>query len=466
MGFDLSSLQWYPLSLPSTTSLTSIAATGRSGAETTLSSASQAIQTASSTVIIQSLGKRIRGAQATLTVILAENAMATATDNTYKSRMDELLLNTTLNLESLAKDNLYGEAKLNIPANAIYTAVFGILLVYFTAMMWKSRYHWFNVSFFCGYGLEFGGFVARLCSESNMFAMEPYICQLVVLTIAPVFIMAAIYFLLAQCITIYGPQYSLLKPMWYSYIFIACDITSIVIQALGGGLASSASNRGKDTHPGTSVMVAGLAFQVFTMSCFLICLLAFLLRIYFLPSKNLRNLMNTEEEDYEDIRKFLRITLSNFLKLFFNTRSVFNYKTNYLEKHYPEEYKDKRARNLFPFFPFALFAGTAFVYVRCIYRVVELAQGFSGYLITHEVFLMVLDALFIALCGFVFVPFHPYFALGPKSISIKEVKGATKMEESSEKEAKSINLFEVDSIEQVRQQAKLNIMKEQKSLDN
>ncbi|CAL1201512.1 unnamed protein product [Candida parapsilosis] len=147
-----------------------------------------------------------------------------------------------------------------------------------------------------------------------------YLLQLIVLTIAPAFIMGGIYFLLGQLVIIHGRQFSVLKPLWYAYIFIACDITSLVIQAIG---------------------------------------------VELLAEKDVRLL-----------------SLGSFFS------------------HYCR-------------------------FVRCIYRVVELAQGFSGYLITHEVYIM-LDALMLFIALYMFIPFHPHIVFGASNIiRLGDIKGNT-----------------------------------------
>ncbi|KAF6057490.1 RTA1 like family protein [Candida parapsilosis] len=66
------------------------------------------------------------------------------------------------------------------------------------------------------------------------------------------------------------------------------------------------------------------------------------------------------------------------------------------------------------------------VFVRCIYRVVELAQGFSGYLITHEVYIMCLDALMLFIALYMFIPFHPHIVFGASNIiRLGDIKGNT-----------------------------------------
>ena len=53
----------------------------------------------------------------------------------------------------------------------------------------------------------------------------------------------------------------------YTYIFISCDVFSIVLQAVGGALASVSQDKAL-LDAGDNVMVAGLATQVFTLVVF------------------------------------------------------------------------------------------------------------------------------------------------------------------------------------------------------
>ena len=51
--------------------------------------------------------------------------------------------------------------------------------------------------------------------------------------------------------------------------FIPCDLVSLVLQGVGGGLASVASTDGGDMVPGDNTMMAGLAFQVASILVFI-----------------------------------------------------------------------------------------------------------------------------------------------------------------------------------------------------
>ena len=75
-----------------------------------------------------------------------------------------------------------------------------------------------------------------------------------------------------------------------------------------------------------------------------------------------------------------------FIKLLLNGDNANMYKLKVLDKYYNLSYKDLRRRPLYNYYAIAITLAVIAVYIRCIYRVVELAQGFSGYLITHEVY--------------------------------------------------------------------------------
>ncbi|EGO27925.1 hypothetical protein SERLADRAFT_462197 [Serpula lacrymans var. lacrymans S7.9] len=54
-----------------------------------------------------------------------------------------------------------------------------------------------------------------------------------------------------------------------------------------------------------------------------------------------------------------------------------------------------------------------FFMVRCIYRVIELAQGNGGYLLTHEVYFYCLDSLPLLIGISIYILFWPARYFGP-----------------------------------------------------
>jgi hypothetical protein len=90
---------------------------------------------------------------------------------------------------------------------------------------------------------------------------------LICLTIAPAFFTAGIYLCLGRVITVYGEECSRLKPRTYTYIFVTCDLISLVLQAAGGAVTSIADEKSlRDT--GINIMIAGLAVQVVSLVVF------------------------------------------------------------------------------------------------------------------------------------------------------------------------------------------------------
>lgn len=55
----------------------------------------------------------------------------------------------------------------------------------------------------------------------------------------------------------------------------------------------------------------------------------------------------------------------------------------------------------------ALYAGSLLILVRSVFRLLEYAQGNDGYLITHEIYLYIFDALLMISTMLVFMAIHP-----------------------------------------------------------
>ena len=409
---DLAAItEWTPTTTATSTTLSTIAATYVPALQSKISDAVHTLTSKGSTIANMdyiSASRIIRGAQASLSIISAEQVLETATANNIQAQATQIIWQATENLLDLAwEENVYDIPRLNRTANIIFLVLFAITFA-ISCLMWiKSRYWWFNVAWTCGTALEFLGYLGRVLSFSDMKKFDYYLLQLIALTLSPVFLMAGIYFLFGQLVVIHGRHYSWLKPLHYSYIFITCDVISLVIQAVGGGMTAIAAQEYRDANPGTYTMIAGIAFQVFSMSVFLLCWLVFCWNTYFLDF----TAKETKQSPYQ------KKSLVTFIKLLLNGDDANMYKLKVLDKYYNPGYKDLRKRPLYNYYALAITLAVIAVYIRCIYRVVELAQGFSGYLITHEVYIMTLDATMIGICCIIFILFHPHLVMG-SSIAI------------------------------------------------
>jgi hypothetical protein len=85
--------------------------------------------------------------------------------------------------------------------------------------------------------------------------------------LAPALLTAAIYLCLGRIVHVYGAHLSYFKPRTYTLVFCTCDLISIVLQALGGAIAST-SHTVSSSDEGRNIMLAGLIFQVISLFIF------------------------------------------------------------------------------------------------------------------------------------------------------------------------------------------------------
>ncbi|GEQ68962.1 hypothetical protein JCM33374_g2632 [Metschnikowia sp. JCM 33374] len=257
----------------------------------------------------------------------ASNLLERTSSTLHSSLSTDMILEVSETLHSLSKRNIYG-FELNRPGNVIFFVLFASLTVFNIVMAFRSRQVWFNVCFICGFLLETLGYLGRLLGFTKEPSMSSFILQSLGLTIAPAFIMAGIYFLFAQSVTIHGRQYSVLRPMWYSYFFITTDVLSMFVQGGGGGLSASASSGGDNVNLGNTIMFVGILIQIVAMTIFLVFWFIFLGRTFFHDGHAVPG-----NWDYK------KRGVVNYCKLLFNVPSARSYKLVQLEKFYNPKYQ-------------------------------------------------------------------------------------------------------------------------------
>jgi hypothetical protein len=104
---------------------------------------------------------------------------------------------------------------------------------------------------------ELIGWAGRTWSSECPYNGDAFLMQITTLIIAPTFFTAGLYVILGALINRLGRQSSILGPKMYAIIFLTCDIIALVVQAVGGAMASTESDRiNGDTKPGTNIMVS------------------------------------------------------------------------------------------------------------------------------------------------------------------------------------------------------------------
>jgi hypothetical protein len=151
----------------------------------------------------------------------------------------------------------------SLPENALLLSLFTIsLLIFLLTWVITRRFAIFTLALLACTTLETLGYLGRILSYSNPWHQTGFLLQIVCLTIAPTFMAGGIYLCLRNIVYAFGKENSRIKPETYTRAFIPCDIVSLVLQALGGGMASMAYHEGRSSALGDRIMVAGLGFQV------------------------------------------------------------------------------------------------------------------------------------------------------------------------------------------------------------
>lgn len=249
----------------------------------------------------------------------------------------------------------------------LFLVVFGISTLVHLIQLSKYRL-WWLIPTACAAGiLELIGWAARLWSSYNVLLNNPYTIQLVCTILAPTPLVAASFVILGQCIRRLGGQYSRLSAKWYTIVFCSCDVISLVIQALGGASAASAVNTGKSPKPGGDVMLAGIIFQLISITFYMLLASEFVLR--YLYNRPIQGRPAVE--------------------------------TGYTA--------DRHTKQILC----ALAFSSLCIYVRSWYRTIELANGFEGYIIHTQRYFVIMDALMISFAMVDLNLLHPGRLLGP-----------------------------------------------------
>lgn len=204
------------------------------------------------------------------------------------------------------------------------------------------------------------GYGGRIMSYQNPFSLNGFLINICCITLAPVFFIAAIYFTLGDIVWTVSPAASRRKPSTYAKIFIPCDIVSLVVQGVGGGLASTEGQNGSNVNTPTHVLVAGLAFQTFTTAI------------------------------------FVGLTLEYFFRVW------------KLNRVHPEQVR-MMTQSKIPFVVFVVFLSLAIVtiFIRTVYRVAELSGGWSGKLYTTQRLFITLEGVMVLIAVYSLHLGHP-----------------------------------------------------------
>ncbi|KAL1970553.1 hypothetical protein VTN77DRAFT_4197 [Rasamsonia byssochlamydoides] len=235
---------------------------------------------------------------------------------------------------------------------AVFIVAFALTTILHCFQLLKHK-TWYFIPLFIGGIFEIVGYIGRMRSAEDLWALGPYIMQSLLLLVAPALFSASIYIVLGRIILLVdGEQYALIPLKWLTKVFVCGDVLSFGLQCAGGGIQAigtlSALNAGE------TIITVGLFVQLIFFGFFIVVGVTFHARLV----KHRGGLPALHELPW---------------KLHLN----------------------------------ALYTGSALIMVRSIFRVVEYLMGNDGYLLKHEAFLYVFDATLMLLVMVLFNLVHP-----------------------------------------------------------
>ncbi|KAI0188852.1 RTA1-domain-containing protein [Astrocystis sublimbata] len=266
----------------------------------------------------------------------------------------------TLNTCSISQ-SYYGYRP-NLGIDVFFSIVYAVVVAYclFLAIH-KKKHLAYTISVLIGALLELTGFAARIYGYVYPFVRNGWIVQYSIITFGPVFTSAAIYVCIGRIADYLGRGKFHIRPRLYARIFIPSDIFALLIQSSGGGVSVSEvppADGGIST--GQSIIIAGLALQVVSLSVFFVL----------------------------------------FMGVIWPT-DLFRSKSLDLDRN------DKRVRK------FVICVSVAIILIvgRSAYRVAEYSQGIFGALGHNEVLFIIFDGFPIAIATTILVLAHPVYML-------------------------------------------------------
>jgi hypothetical protein len=202
--------------------------------------------------------------------------------------------------------------------------------------------------------VEVVGYTGRaIAKDTEDSPLIPFVIQSVLLLVAPALFAASIYMTLGRVIrSVHGERHSIIQPTQLTRLFVLIDIVSFFTQAAGGGLQAS-KNFNKKTAE--YIILGGLILQILGFGLFSATALIWHVRMKQSP---------TGASTMGNTWSWQRIMAM-------------------------------------------LYAVSAFIMVRSVFRVIEYVMGTDGYLLRHEWSLYVFDAVLMLLTVGVFAWWYP-----------------------------------------------------------
>ncbi|KAK3376243.1 RTA1 like protein-domain-containing protein [Lasiosphaeria ovina] len=251
---------------------------------------------------------------------------------------------------------------------AIVTLVFGV---------WKRTWG-YSIAIAAGCILELAGYIGRAQLSTNPWNGSAFKTQIVAIILGPTLICIGLYLTLRHIVLALDPSLSRIPPRAYPLIFVPADVSCLVIQAIGGGIAAAAGRDKIDLlQNGNRTIIAGIVLQVVVLGGFGALSAEYLLRVR-------RTLTGPNPPGNKDA-----VAL----------------------------WADRR----FKTFLYAMTGAYAGLAIRCVYRIAEMAGGWGNHIMQDEPSFVVLESFAVLIASGLLAAFPPgiFFPHMSHSLAIK-----------------------------------------------
>lgn len=250
----------------------------------------------------------------------------------------------------------------NQGVNIFLAIAFGLCAILtFAIGIWKRTWG-YSVAITAGCILECAGYAARAVLSKNPWEGSAFKTQIVSIILGPTLICIGLYLTLKHIVATLAPSLSPFRPKFYPLFFVPADVSCLVIQAIGGGIAASA---GKDNYNllqhGNRVIIAGIVLQVVVLGAF-----GALSTIFLMRAK----------------KHFASFSESTLESQTWHTKNT-------------------------KLFLWAMAGAYAALFIRCIYRIAEMAGGWGNEIMQDEPSFVVLESFMVLIACVLFTAFAP-----------------------------------------------------------
>ncbi|KAJ5416769.1 uncharacterized protein N7487_000319 [Penicillium crustosum] len=238
----------------------------------------------------------------------------------------------------------------SLPAAIIFLVLFVAATTFHFWKLHRTK-AWFCLAFSIGGLFEVIGYVGRAAANNSTDSVIVFAIQNVFLLLGPTLFAASVYMTLGRIIrSVHAEKHSLVRINWLTKIFVMGDVVSFLVQGGASGLMATGNN----VKMASNIVVAGLVIQVVMFGLFIVTSVVFEVRMRRSP-----------------------------------TTEAFDERINWMTQ----------VRTLY--------AVSALILIRSIFRVVEYAAGDDGYPLTHEWMLYVFDSVLMIISMLIWAIWYP-----------------------------------------------------------